>query len=80
MRRVLSACAMAALLVGSQGCVVAMGNKGSLKAVRGDRYPVVVNGEIMVVDTTSMTACKVTTVSGACAAPVVEHDDKDHDD
>lgn len=80
MRRVLSVCAMAALLIGSQGCVVAMGNKGSLKAVRGERYPVVVNGEIMVVDTAAMTACKVTTISGACTAPVVEHDEKDHDD
>lgn len=80
MRRVLSVFAMVALLMGSQGCVVAMGNKGSLKAIRGERYPVVVNGEIVVVDTETMTACKLSTVSGPCTAPSAQEHEEPHDD
>lgn len=57
---------LAAVVIGSNlGCVVAMGNKGNFRC--GDRYPVVVNGEVYLVDVDKVTTCKVPLNSGLCA-------------
>ncbi len=77
MRR-LAMLGLAVLVIGSNlGCVVAMGNKGSFQAQCGDRYPVVVNGEVYLVDVDKATTCKVPLSSGPCA--VANCDDHDHD-
>jgi len=53
------------------GCVVAMGNKGNIKAIPGDRQAVVIDGEIYLVDVDSECVTKIdktqATVSGATA-------------
>lgn len=77
MRR-LAMLGLAVLVIGSNlGCVVALGNKGSFDTQCADRYPVVVNGEVYLVDVDRATTCKVPLSNTNCA--VTNCNDHDHD-
>lgn len=47
------------LATSSAGCVVAMGNKGNIKAFPGERQAVVIDGEIYLVDVHSECVTKI---------------------
>lgn len=71
MRRLSMFVLSSAVLMSNFGCAVVVGNR--IKSRVGERYPVVVNGEIYLVDAENATSCKVPTNSGPCE---VDTDDK----
>ncbi len=58
MRRISTLVMLAGMVALSSGCVVAMGNKGLLKA-NSARQAVVMNGQIYVVDTKKMQVTRI---------------------
>jgi hypothetical protein len=68
MRKIMVLALSAMMMASGAGCVVAMGNRGTLKGLHTGRYPVAVDGQVYLVNASEGTMCKVPVVDAPCRA------------